>query len=151
MRIVVAPYGYKGTFTAAEAAESIAAALSTIYPDAEILQMPLGDGGRGTLDALLVLGSNEVQRWPAHDARGNSGHFLVGVINNSITIEAAECLALADIPYTEHNPARLSTQGLGELIAIALEKEYPIIRITLGDTATHDCGLGMAAPLGYRF
>jgi glycerate kinase len=66
-------------------------------------------------------------------------------------IEAAQAIALADVPISDRDPSMLSSFPLGELIVAALDADVSALTIGLGDTATHDCGLGVAAALGYRF
>ena len=53
MRIVVAPQEYKGTLSAAEAAAAMAEAVRRVLPEADVLVLPLADGGPGTVDAIV--------------------------------------------------------------------------------------------------
>jgi glycerate kinase len=66
-------------------------------------------------------------------------------------IEAAEMIALADVDRDHRHPATLSSEGLGALILEAISTRPRRMIVGLGDTATHDCGLGIGAALGYRF
>ena len=53
MRIVVAPDKFKGSVTAREAAAHLAAGIRDASPDADVVELPVADGGEGTLDAAL--------------------------------------------------------------------------------------------------
>src|SRR2546421_12147936 len=53
MRIIIAPQSLKGSLTAAEAGQAIAAGVETVYPEAEIDIVPIADGGEGAVQALV--------------------------------------------------------------------------------------------------
>jgi glycerate kinase len=150
--ILVAPYAFKGTLTSIEAAEAVAAALMQLQPDLRIIQLPLGDGGSGTLDALVGGSGGEVVVSRSTHADGATKESRWGMLSDGRgVIEAAESIALSGVSADKRHPELLTTAGLGELILNASEMKVTSLLIGLGDTATHDCGLGMASKLGYRF
>ncbi len=59
MRILAAPQGFKGTLTGVEAARAVAEGARRVFPDAEVVEMPVADGGHGTLDAMLAAAGGE--------------------------------------------------------------------------------------------
>lgn len=54
MVILVAPDKFKGTLTAASAAQAMTAGARRVFPDADVHAQPLADGGEGTVEALLA-------------------------------------------------------------------------------------------------
>jgi glycerate kinase len=147
--ILIAPYAFKGTLTAAEAADAIASAIPS-SPGCRLL--PLGDGGAGTLNALVRGIGGEMRLHRCTRAVGDPAECPWGILDDGrAVIEAAGCIALADVPPDERDPSRLTTRGLGELVIEAMAHGCSTIVLGLGDTATHDCALGMASALGYRF
>src|SRR5258708_39522244 len=53
MRIVVAPNAFKGSLSATQAATAIARGVREVIPGAEVLEIPVADGGDGTVEALV--------------------------------------------------------------------------------------------------
>lgn len=150
--ILIAPYGFKGTLSAREVANAVALGIRDVMPDANLYLLPLGDGGAGTLDALITGSGGEYRSALYPDATGLPRQCSWGMLaDGTAVIEAARVIALADVPDTLRDPSRLVTTGLGELILHALQASPAALIIGLGDTATHDCGLGIGAALGYRF
>ena len=70
MKVVVAPDSYKGCLTAGEVAQGIASTLRARHPDWEVLELPLADGGDGTLDVLLPALRGEYRQACVHDPLG---------------------------------------------------------------------------------
>ena len=56
MRVVVAPDKFKGSLTAAQVAARVAAGLARAAPGAEVVEVPVADGGDGTLEAAVSAG-----------------------------------------------------------------------------------------------
>lgn len=151
-RILIASYPFKGTMTALEAAQRIGSTITELLPGAELEMLPLGDGGSGTLDALVKGTGGRYMTARCHDPFEWVVERSWGVLGDgSGAIEAARCVALADIPEERRNPERLTTRGIGDLIVAAIDAGVRRLLVGLGDTATHDCGLGVGAVLGYEF
>ncbi len=151
-RLLVASYPFKGTLRGAEAAAAMAAGAARHDPRIASRLLPLGDGGAGTLDALLYGGGGSFHTARCTGATGSSLECRWGTTaDGTAVIEAAGAIALADVPERLRDPSRLRTTGLGELLLLALRSGATRIAVGLGDTATHDCGLGVGAILGYRF
>jgi glycerate kinase len=151
-RIIIAPYPFKGILSGPEVAAEIADACSERFPHASIHKLPLGDGGTGTLDALVGAYEGRIQTAVCTKATGVRSNCRWGLlVDGRGVIESAEVISLASVAETERKPARLTTRGLGELLLHITGEGVTDILIGLGDTATHDCGIGMAAALGYRF
>ena len=149
MRVVVAPDKFEGSLTAEQAARAIEAGLLRARPDARVRRLPLGDGGAGTLDALVAAG---FERVPV-DATGPTGQPLraaIGVRERTAFVEMAEASGLKVLPGGRRAPLQATTWGTGELVAAALDRGVEELVLGIGGSATTDGGAGMAAALGAR-
>src|SRR6266508_5720766 len=115
MRVIVAPQEFKGSLSAAQAAEAIRDGTRAAAPDADIECIPLSDGGPGFLDAMLTAGGrrHEVR---ARDPLGRHITARVGLIEEGTTavIESAEAAGLWRLAPDELDPRRASTAGVGD-------------------------------------
>lgn len=149
MRVVVAPDKFEGSLSAGQAAEAIEAGLRRARPDAEVIRLPLGDGGAGTLEALVAAG---FQRVPVA-ATGPTGEPVaaaVAVHGPRAFVEMAEASGLKRLPGGRRAPLAATTYGTGQLLAAALDHGAREIVLGIGGSATTDGGAGMAAALGAR-
>jgi glycerate 2-kinase len=153
MRVLIAPDKFKSCMSATEAAAMIASGVKAVYPDAEIIEMPLSDGGEGLLDVLAGGRDGQIQHTIVTGPLGNSVKARWGLIDKSKTavIEMAEASGLALVPETLRNPTLTTTYGTGELIKAALDKGCTKLIVGIGGSATNDGGTGMARALGAVF
>lgn len=147
MKIVIAPDSYKGTYTAAQIAEAVKAGCLDVFKDAEIITIPMADGGEGTLEAL---GCGLVKDRVTSVFPGEYTDCTRGKAGNRAFIEMARCAGLP-LAGDRKNPLAATTYGVGEMILHALNEGTEEIILTLGGSATNDLGCGMAAALGVRF
>lgn len=150
VRIVVAPDKFKGTLTAVEAARAIAAGIRAAAPDAEIVALPMGDGGEGSLFALLGAAGGDAAGVSVTGPLGGRVDAPVGYLaDGRLFVEAASAsgLWLLDEP----NPLHTATTGTGELIAHAARASGKQIVVGVGGTASTDGGTGAARAVGWRF
>jgi len=150
MRVVVAPDKFEGSLTAGQAADAIAAGLARARPDAEVVRLPLGDGGAGTLDALLAAGFRRVPV-AATGPTGEPVAAAIAVAGERAFVEMAEASGLKRLPGGRRAPLEAGTYGTGELVAAALDQGASEVVLGIGGSATTDGGAGMAAALGARF
>lgn len=143
MKVVVAPDSYKGCLTAGEVAQGIASALRARHPDWEVLELPLADGGDGTLDVLLPALRGECRQARVHDPLGRLVMARWGLAGETAVIEVAEACGLKRLASEERNPLVASTYGVGEMLLTAFEAGARHFLIGLGGTATCDGGRGM--------
>ncbi|MBR7032022.1 MAG: glycerate kinase [Clostridia bacterium] len=145
MKIVVCPDSFKGTVSSARAASIIRSAALSVFPEAEVVTVPLADGGEGTCDAL---GAEKV---PAR-VTGPDGievDSFFGVIGDIAVIELA---AVAGLTLTSlHDPSLTTSRGAGELFISAADAGYKRFVLALGGSAVNDCGCGMASACGVVF
>src|SRR5829696_5342144 len=150
MRVVVAPDKFEGSLSAGQAAAAIEAGLRRARPDAEVVRLPLGDGGAGTLEALVAAG---FERVPVA-ATGPTGEPLAAAIavdGARAFVEMAEASGLKRLPGGRRAPLEATTYGTGELVRAALDHGAETLVLGIGGSATTDGGSGMAAALGARF
>jgi glycerate 2-kinase len=151
MKFLVAPDKFKGSLSATEAAHAISEGLMHVFPDAEIHQMPIADGGEGTMETMLTAVNGDWIELAAHDPLGRTIHaHYAWLPNNSAVIEMSEASGLRRLSPNERNPIVTSTFGAGEMIDDAARRSADRIIVGLGGSATNDGGAGMAAALGYQ-
>ena len=152
MKIVIAPQAFKGSLTALQAADAIAKGVHRVFPHADLVRVPIADGGDGTLDALVNATDGAF-----HDARVSGPLGLPvdarwGVLGDGVTavIEVAQACGLALLSANDRNPLKAATFGVGELIKHALDAGYRRMIIGLGGSSTNDGAAGLAIALGGR-
>ncbi len=153
MRVLVAPDSFKGSLTAAEAAGAMARGLRSVFPEAEILEIPVADGGEGTVAAMLAATGGTPRRARVRGPLGDPVEAVWGVLGDGRTavIEAAAASGLGLVPEARRDPRMASTFGTGELVKAALDAGFRRILLGLGGTGANDGGAGCARALGVRF
>ncbi|WP_413112353.1 glycerate kinase [Thaumasiovibrio sp. DFM-14] len=156
MKIVIAPDSFKESLSAQQVAECIERGFAEIFPDAEFVQMPLADGGEGTVDVLLSALHGE-KRWTVtSDPLGRECDAYWALLNqvdgdktiNTALIEFAQASGLDLVTAQERNPMLSSSYGTGLLIKDALDLGVEQVIIGLGGSATNDGGAGIFQALG---
>ncbi|OFI48868.1 glycerate kinase [Floricoccus tropicus] len=152
-KFVLAPDSFKESMTARVACQSMAEGIRKIYPGAEIIQIPMADGGEGTLDCLMNSQDDQKIHEQVMGPLPNtlvSSHYGLIEQGKTAIIEMALVNGLELLPIEKRNPLVTSTYGTGQLIKYALDKGVEKIIICIGGSATNDGGAGMAQALGYR-
>ncbi|GHB32483.1 glycerate kinase [Salinicola rhizosphaerae] len=152
MNIVIAPDSFKDALSARDAAAAIARGIARELPTATLHQCPMGDGGEGTLDALLAATGAERREANVQDALGREAVAAWGWQADTRTafIELAEASGLQQLKRDERTALHSTTYGVGQLILAALDAGANSLLLTLGGSATNDAGAGMLAALGAR-
>jgi glycerate kinase len=153
LRIIVAPDSFKGSVTALGVAEAMARGIHAVFPEAEVILVPIADGGEGTVEALVAATHGHRMYSEVHGPLGEPMRAHWGVSGDSSTafIEMASASGLPLVPKDLRNPRITSTFGTGELIKAALDMGLRKLVIGIGGSATNDGGAGMARALGVRF
>src|SRR5438132_4663525 len=153
MKILIAPDKFKGTLSAREVGESIAAGLRDVLPDAKIDIVPMADGGEGTAAAISQALGGCWLKCKAHDPLGREIEARYGWVeeNKVALMEMSEAAGMRRLQPNELNPEIASTFGVGEMILDAGNGGAEEIIIGLGGSATNDGGFGMARALGFEF
>lgn len=149
-KIIVMPDSFKGTMDAIEVCDIMKAAILAREPQAEVICVPVADGGEGTIACFLHAFGGE--RIPAvvTGPYGAKKEAYYGRSGNTAIVEMAVAAGFSTVSG-ERNPAKATTYGVGELIRQAVESGCRRIILGLGGSCTNDGGAGMAAALGVLF
>lgn len=152
-RWLVAPQEFKGTLTAAEAAEAMARGIRESSPEVVLDVAPLADGGPGTVDALLAGTRGERRRQVVRGPLGAPVEASWALLDDGriAVVEMAAASGLSLVPPEARDALGASTYGTGELIRAALDSGCERLIVGLGGSATTDAGTGALSALGYRF
>lgn len=153
MRILVASSSYKESLSSIQATNIISDSILQINPEYEVIKKPLSDGGTNFEDIIISNINGRHVFCEAHNAIGKKIKTQYGVSsdNNTAIIEMAKTCALANIPISLRNPLNTSSFGVGEQINHAIQYGCNNIILGLGDTGTHDMGLGLLQALQFEF
>ncbi|MEG1613798.1 MAG: glycerate kinase [Clostridia bacterium] len=147
-KIVICPDSFKGTLSSIAAAETIAEAIKYSMPEANLVVLPIADGGEGTIDCFKrgAEGREVSVQTRNSNFKTITASYLLS--NHSAIIESARVVGLS--LTEEKNPSRTTTYGIGQLIADALRRTKKVI-LALGGSSTNDGGCGIAVALGAKF
>jgi len=153
MKIIVAPDSFKGSLTAIQAAQAMAAGIYDYDATISTVLLPVADGGEGTMCSLIGATEGELVTVDVQDPLGRIIEASYGVLGDKETcvVEIAEASGLMLVAVHELNPLIASSFGTGELILHALNAGYRKFIIGLGGSATNDGGAGMMQALGMKF
>jgi len=151
LKIIIAPGAFKGSLSARRAAEAIVRGLRRSGLEAELVILPIADGGDGTLDAFLANGGRRIQEMVI-DPLERPTLSAYGMLPDGETavIEMALASGLAMLRPGELNPLVTTTYGTGTLLKAALEAGARRIIVGMGGSATVDGGAGAVQALGIR-
>ncbi|HEX7248565.1 MAG TPA: glycerate kinase, partial [Actinomycetota bacterium] len=148
----VAPDKFRGTLTAAEAAEAVAAGWRRTRPDDDLDLVPMADGGEGTMDALVDALGGQIVPATVSGPLGDEVEAAFGLASTPEgmlgVVEMARASGLALLGSGNRDPLHTSTRGTGELMALALDAGVDRLVVCIGGSATNDGGAGMASALG---
>lgn len=149
---ILVPDSFKGTLSAIEVCNIMKSSIKNLYKDANIISVPVADGGEGTVDAFLyALGGEKKSVWvsDAFNEQKILAHYAM-LKDDIAVIEMAAC---AGLPLVKNRlePDKTTTFGVGELIIDAINSGAKKIILGLGGSATNDGGCGMATALGVKF
>ena len=150
-KILIAPDSFKGSLSAAEVSRTIAEEAHTAFPQAEVLTVPVADGGEGLVDVVLSLVPGKRHTVKAHDPlmREILADYAE-LPNGAAVIEMAAAAGLPLIGVGERDVLRATTYGVGELMSDAAGRGLNPIMVGLGGSATNDAGVGAASALGLQ-
>jgi glycerate kinase len=149
MKIVVAPDKFKGSLPATQVAAAIAAGLHAGRPGAEVVTIPVADGGEGTVDAAVAAGYERVPVTAAGPA-GDPVRASYARRGEVAVVELAGVCGLARLPGGRPAPLSASSFGAGEVLRAALEAGARRIILGVGGSASTDGGAGLLQALGAR-
>ena len=150
-KIIIAIDSFKGCLTSQEANRAAAEGVVAKMPDAEVVQIPVSDGGEGWLEAFRSAVGGEMIELTVRDPlmRPITARYLID--GDRAVIEIAQASGLMLLSPEERDPMRATSYGTGQLIADAVGRGCRNIIAGLGGSATSDCGIGMIRALIDRF
>jgi glycerate kinase len=149
LRVVVAPAPFKGALGPADAAAAIA--MGVRLAGHEAVEVPVADGGEGTMAALVAAAGGRLVEAPARDPLGRPIRGCFGVLpDGTAVVELAQASGFERLADAERDPEATSTLGTGDLIRAALDAGASRLIVGVGGSATTDGGMGIAIALGAR-
>lgn len=155
MRIVIAPDKFKGSLEAPAVAAALTAGIHSVEPTADVVRLPVADGGEGTLDAALGAGFTG-QPVTVTGPVGEPVEAGFALRDATAVVEMALASGLAALPVDEHGDPVLdagaaTSLGTGQLVQAALDAGADRILLGVGGSASTDGGAGLLQALGVRF
>ena len=153
MKLLFAPDSFKGTFSSADVIQVLkCAARRHLGTEIEIIEVPIADGGEGTVAAMVASAHGETRTATVTGPLGSKVSAKYGILHdNTAIIEMAQASGLPLVPMKHRNPLYTGTYGTGELLRNVLNQGVRKIIIGIGGSATNDGGMGMLRALGARF
>lgn len=152
MKIVVAPNSFKGSLSATQAAKAIASGARQAIPGAEVVEIPVADGGEGTAEALVSANQGTYGWVNVEGPLGAPVLASYGLIQGGRTaaLELASASGYSLVPAARRDIRLASTYGFGQLLDAARRTGAGSLIAGIGGSATNDAGAGMAQALGVR-
>jgi glycerate kinase len=152
LKVIVAPNSFKGSLSASQAAAAIARGVREALPDAEVVEIPVADGGEGTVEALVSARKGTYHSVQVEGPLGDPAQAAFGLIDGGRTgvVDLASASGLTLIPPEKRDPRKTSTYGFGQLLEAVRRHAVGSIIAGIGGSATNDAGAGLAQALGYR-
>src|SRR6476661_2027736 len=151
MRVVIAPDSFGGTLGATAAAEAIAAGWRRAAPDDDLALLPVADGGTGFVDVLHTALGGTLHEETVTGPFGDPVPAPWLRVGDTAYVESAAACGLHLMPKEQRTPdtaGRVTTRGVGELVAAARDDGVAEVVVGLGGSATTDGGSGLLAALG---
>ncbi|ASN54126.1 glycerate kinase [Sinomonas sp. R1AF57] len=156
MRTLIAPDKFKGSRTANEVAQALAAGLHAAADEAgasgtvQCELLPLADGGDGSVDAAVAAGFARHSCTVAGPT-GEPVQTSIAFDGTTAVVEVANTCGLAPLPDGRLEALGASSRGFGDAILFALTLNPARIVLALGGSASTDGGMGMLTALGHTF
>ncbi|MGI8606370.1 MAG: glycerate kinase family protein [Gaiellaceae bacterium] len=145
-RVLVALDSFKGTFSASHVAAALTRGLRA--GGREVCELPVADGGEGTLDALLSALGGKRRAATVADPLGRPVEAAYGLLpDGTAIVESAQASGLGLVAEADRDAWASSTYGTGELIVAAVQEGSSRVLVAVGGTATTDAGEGAIAAL----
>lgn len=148
MRVLIAPDKFAGTLSAPEAAAAIAEGWRRRMPSADLVELPMSDGGPGFVTVLHAALGGELVAVTVSDPYGDPVPATVLLVGETAYVESAQAVGLHLSEAGSRRPLIGSSRGVGDLVAAAIDSGARRVVIGAGGTATNDGGAGLLAALG---
>jgi glycerate 2-kinase len=150
-KMILAPDKFRGSLTASEVCAAMTEGIRSVVSDAEIIAIPMADGGEGTAEILTKNAGGQMRNAIVLNPLNRPIEASYGLCEQTAYIEMAAASGLKLLRPDEYNPLKTSTFGTGQLIDTAIKNGANHIILGIGGSATNDAGTGMAAALGWVF
>ena len=152
MKILVIPDSFKGTLSSQEVGTIIREEIKKCHPDYEVFNVPVADGGEGTVEAVLAARPGERIKVTVSGPyfEKTDAEYAYYPDDNMAVMEMASCRGLPMVA-DRMNPELTTTYGVGEMVLDAVNRGIENIYIGLGGSCTTDGGCGYASAMGVRF
>lgn len=152
MKILFAPDSFKGSMSSFHAIELLRIVTSKHFPDCQMVDLPIGDGGEGTVESLIHALGGHYASCRVTGPLGEEVDARYGILDDTTAIlEMAQASGLPLLQGRTPDVLHASSIGTGQLLRHILLEGYTRIYLLLGGSATNDGGLGAATALGIRF
>lgn len=153
LKFVLAPDSYKNSASAIEICEAMEVGIRRVFPDSEVIHVPMADGGEGSTEAIVNATGGKFIKKTVQGPLDEQVEATFGIHGDGETavIEMATASGIQLVTKEERNPYNTTTYGTGELIRHSLDNGIKRIILCIGGSATNDGGVGMAQALGYQF
>ena len=153
MKVVIAIDSFKGSLNTNMAGEATREGVLQVYKDAQVVVMPIADGGEGTVEAVISATDGEIIDVAVCGPIGNKISASYGIIPKTKTavIEMAAAAGITLIEEKQRNPLVTTTYGVGQMIMDAISRGCRKFVIGIGGSATNDGGVGMLQAMGFEF
>ena len=150
-KYLIMPDSFKGTMDSIEVCEIMKSAVIEKNPGAEVVTVPVADGGEGTVDCFLSAFGGKKKTVTVTGPYGKKVQAAYGITGDTAIIEMAAASGFALTDNGMRDPSAATTFGVGELVRDAVESGCRRIILGLGGSCSNDGGAGMAAALGTVF
>ncbi len=152
MKIVVAPDSFKGSLDAQKICDIVEKVAFEVFPNSQVVKIPMADGGEGTVDSVLKNLNGEKVEVKVLNPIGVEITASYGVFGeDNAIIEMAQASGLPLLKENERNIKESNTYGTGQLILDAINRGCKNIYIGIGGSATNDGGIGCVSAFGVKF
>lgn len=151
VKVLVGMNAFKGSLPAQKACALVAAGFRRGFPEARVVEIPLADGGDGTLDVLVGARSGTSQYMEVTGPYNQPVKCKLGWLpGGTAVIESAACSGLALAAPEERDVFSATSYGVGQLMALAADRGARRVIVGIGGTAMNDGGIGMVQAAGGR-
>lgn len=152
MKIIIAPDSFKGSLSALDVCENIEKGIKKVFGDAEIVRVPMADGGEGTVQSLVDATGGKTINLKVKGPLLKEVDAFYGILGdgNTAVIEMASTSGITLLTKEERNPMKTTTYGTGQIIKHALNLGCRNFIIGIGGSSTNDGGAGMVTALGIK-
>ena len=152
-KFVIAIDSFKGSLSTFEAGNAVKESINRVFLNADVIVLPVADGGEGTTEAVVSATDGEYVTATVTNPLGEKMQSRYGIIpqRKTAVIEMSEAAGITLVDEKDRNPLNTTTFGVGEMIADAISKGCRKFIIGIGGSATNDGGVGMLQALGFEF